>query len=35
VAVVEIDLKKVDSVRCQLPILSARREDLYELRQKM
>ena len=35
VAVVEIDLTKVDSIRRQLPILSARREDLYELRHKL
>ena len=35
VAVVELDLAKVDSVRRQLPILSARRDDLYELRQKI
>ena len=35
VAVVEINLAKVDSIRRQLPILSARREDLYELRHKL
>ena len=30
-AVTELDLTKVDSVRRQLPILSARREDVYRL----
>jgi omega-amidase len=31
VAVTELDLSMVDSVRRQLPILSARREDVYRL----
>ena len=30
----EIDLSRVDAVRAQLPLLSARRTDLYELRSK-
>lgn len=34
VAVTELDLSEVTAVRRQLPILSARREDLYELREK-
>ena len=32
--IVELDLTKVDSVRRQLPILSARRTDIYEMREK-
>ena len=34
VQIVELDLSKIDSVRRQLPILSARRTDLYEMREK-
>lgn len=34
VAVTELDLSEVTAVRRQLPILSARREDLYEMREK-
>ena len=29
----ELDMDKVDEIRRQLPILSARRKDLYELRE--
>ena len=34
IAVTEIDLGEVDAVRRQLPILSARREDVYEIHRK-
>ena len=34
VALTELDLSRVDAVRKQLPVLSARRDDLYELRKK-
>ena len=34
VAVTELELSRVDEVRRQLPILSARRTDVYELRKK-
>jgi predicted amidohydrolase len=34
VTVTELDLDRVDAIRRQLPILSARREDLYELDEK-
>jgi predicted amidohydrolase len=30
----EVDLDYVDDIRAQLPILSARRKDLYELSEK-
>ena len=33
-AVTTLDLKRVESVRRQLPILSARREDVYSIGQK-
>ena len=32
--VVELDMEKVQQVRQQLPLLSARREDVYEVREK-
>ena len=32
VAVTELDMTRIDAVRRQLPILSARRTDVYELR---
>ena len=31
-AVTELDMTRIDAVRRQLPILSARRTDVYELR---
>ena len=34
VAVTELELSRVDEVRRQLPILSARRTDVYEVRRK-
>jgi len=34
VLVTELNMQRVDAVRRQLPILSARREDLYEIQQK-
>ena len=34
VSVTELDMQRVDDIRRQLPILSARREDLYEVREK-
>ena len=34
VAVTELDMERVDAVRRQLPILSARRTDVYELRRR-
>ena len=30
----DLDLSRLDAVRAQLPILSARRTDLYEVREK-
>ena len=33
-AIVDIDIKKVQEIRNQLPLLSARRTDLYEIRRK-
>ena len=32
VAVTELELSRIDAIRRQLPILSARRTDLYEVR---
>lgn len=34
-AIVEIDMNRVEEVRSQLPLLSARRTDLYELKRKV
>ncbi|MBO5785172.1 MAG: hypothetical protein J6R05_03790, partial [Bacteroidaceae bacterium] len=34
VAVIDLDLTRVAAIRRQLPILSARREDLYEIKEK-
>ena len=34
VAVTDLDLSRVAAIRRQLPILSARREDLYEIKEK-
>ena len=30
----DLDLERIDAIRAQLPILSARRTDLYEVREK-
>ena len=34
VAITDLDLSRVSAIRRQLPLLSARREDLYEIREK-
>ena len=32
--VIDIDLSEVESIRRQLPLISARREDVYELKKR-